>query len=105
MKNTKKYTVTKEKKVVDGVVVRRIRALRSFSSVIAGDFGGYVEDECNLAQTGNCWIFGNAVARGNARVCDDAELYDTVDLCGDSFAVQGAIIKGNIRINGNAIIS
>ena len=38
----------------------RVIALLAFSDVAAGDVGGYVESERNLAHTGNAWVYGNA---------------------------------------------
>lgn len=38
----------------------RIRALRDFSNVKAGDVGGFVTSEKNLSHKGDCWVSGNA---------------------------------------------
>ena len=38
----------------------RIKALKDFGDVKAGDLGGYIEDYKNLSHDGNCWIYDNA---------------------------------------------
>lgn len=65
----KKYQLTDETLVVDGRTLHRIRALKSFGDVIAGELGGWIESEKNLSHGGNAWVYGNAQVFGNARVC------------------------------------
>ena len=50
----------------------RVIALMAFSDVAAGDVGGYVEAEQNLAHTGNAWVYEGARVYGNAQVSGDA---------------------------------
>ena len=57
----KKYELTAEFIEKLGKKLFRIKALISFGSVEAGELGGYVEKEDNLAQNGNAWV------------CDDAD--------------------------------
>ena len=76
-----KYELTTEKKTVDGVKLRRIRALKGFGCVKAGDLGGWLESEKNLSQDGLCWVSGNAGVYGDARV------------------------SGNAMVSGNALIN
>lgn len=64
----KKYKFTKETKVVDGVVLHRIIAIRDFSNVKKGDLGGWIEKEENLDHEGNAWVFGDARVYKNALV-------------------------------------
>jgi hypothetical protein len=83
-----KYELT-DKTISCGVLtLRRIRAVRDFCGVKAGDYGGYIEDENNLSQDGNAWVFGNARVSdnacmfGNARVSGDAKIQKQSDyLC------------------------
>lgn len=49
-----------------GVQLFRIKALISFGGVKKGDVGGYVENEKNLSQSGNAWVYGNAKVYGDA---------------------------------------
>ena len=69
----KKYELTAEFIEKWGKKLFRIKALISFGSVEAGELGGYVEKEDNLAQDGDAWVYGNAWVCGNARVCGNAD--------------------------------
>ena len=68
----------------------RIRALISFGNVEKGDLGGWVEQETNLDQDGNAWVYGNAQVYGNAWVSGDARVYGN------------AWVSGNARVFGDA---
>ena len=52
----KKYEFTGETKQVNGVTVKRIKAVKDFGSTKAGELGGFIESEDNLSHRGNCWI-------------------------------------------------
>ena len=52
----------------------RIKALKDFADVKAGDLGGYIEDYRNLSHDGNCWIYDNAKVMGSATVKGDAKI-------------------------------
>lgn len=57
----KKYVFTDETvKTAEGFILRRIKALRDFGDVKAGDLGGFIEKESNLSHDGNAWVFGDA---------------------------------------------
>lgn len=56
----KKYEFTDETIEVDGYILHRIRALRDFGSVHAGDLGGFIESEDNLSHDGTCWVHSGA---------------------------------------------
>ena len=51
-----------------GRTLHRIRAVRDFGDVKAGDLGGWIEKESNLSNDGDAWVSGNAEVSGNARV-------------------------------------
>ena len=68
----KKYELTEETKVIDGKTLFRIRALRSFGDIKAGDLGGFIENERNLSHEGNAWVGDNAQVGGDAWVDGDA---------------------------------
>lgn len=75
-----------------GYTISRIKALRDFADVTAGDFGGYVQFEENLSQTGDCWVYPGAIVIDEAKVLGDAK-------------VKGAsIIMGNATICGRAVV-
>ncbi len=65
---------------INDVDLYRIRALIDFGDVCAGDFGGYIQHEKNLSQSGDAWVYddarvyGNAQVYGNARVSGDARV-------------------------------
>ena len=72
----KKYELLLEDKIeYKRKTLYRIRALRDFSNVKAGDIGGYIESEKNLSHNGNCWIYDNAWVFGDAKVYDNARVY------------------------------
>lgn len=47
----KKYEFTGEENTYNGNTVRRIRAIRDFGNIKAGDLGGWLEKEENLSLT------------------------------------------------------
>ena len=71
----KKYKFTGKTKIVNGVTLHRIVAVRSFSNVKEGDIGGWIEKEENLSHDGDCWVFDEACVFDNAEVCEDALVY------------------------------
>ena len=82
----KKFELTSEFITnVLGAKLFRIKALIEFGDVSAGELGGYIEKEENLAQDGNAWVcgnakvYGNAWVYGNAKVCGDAWVYGDAD--------------------------
>ena len=78
--DTKKYKLTEETINVNGKTLYRIEALKDFSNVRKGEKGGFVEDEENLSQSDDCWVYGNA------------EVYDS------------AKVYGNEKIGGNTVV-
>ena len=66
----KKFRLTDITCVTNGVILHKIEALKDFDDVKTGDFGGYVEKEENLSQTGNCWVYGNAKVGDNVKAKD-----------------------------------
>ena len=86
----KKYEFTGETKTFFGITLKRIRAIKSFSDVKAGDIGGWIEKEGNLFHDGDAWVYSNARVYGGARVFGDALVY------GD------ACVYGDARVSGDA---
>ena len=64
----KKYELTDEIGYYFGRPLHRIRAVRDFGTVKAGDLGGFIESEQNLSHEGEAWVSGNARVYGNALV-------------------------------------
>lgn len=55
-----------------GSLIYRIRALKDFGDVEAGEMGGFVASEENLSHDGTCWIYGDAMVYHSAKVKDNA---------------------------------
>lgn len=71
--------------------LQRIRALRDIPryGVKAGDLGGYIESEENLADDGDCWVDSSSAVGSTARVS------------GNVLVAEGANVTGNVRLEGN----
>ena len=69
---TEKYESTGETRILDGVVLHRIRALRSFGHIERGDIGGWIASVHNLHASGDAWVVGDAQVYGDARVYGNA---------------------------------
>ena len=80
---TDKYTLTDDTITVGSLTLYRIRALRAFGTVAAGDLGGYVASTDNLSQDGDAWVSDSARVSGNALVSGNARVTrDVVHVCG-----------------------
>ena len=117
---TKKYELTDTTMTyyeVDGVrkTVYAIRALRDIPlaghpgllAAEQGDLGGYVESEDNLSHDGCAWVGENGIARGNARITDNAFVGSPSAawaLAEDSAAVSGNALVWD-HVSGNACVS
>ena len=104
-----KYEMLHEDKIEIGShTLYRIRALKDFGDVKAGDIGGYIEKEENLSQEGTCWIYDNAWVRGNAKVYDSAKVFGNAwvsgdaKICGNAKVYDGAKVYGSAWVGGNA---
>ena len=100
----KKYELTTETKTIeDGsgndITLHRIQALRDFNDVKKGDLGGWVEDESNLSQEGNCWVYDNAAVYLNGKVGGDAIISDNVRI------LQSSSVSGYAKVCDNAMVS
>ena len=69
-----KYGFTGETQLFYGIELHRIRALTSFGQVSAGDVGGWIEKEENLAASGDARVSGAARVSGDAQVSGDAHI-------------------------------
>ena len=102
MEAKKKYELTSETIEFYGSTLYRIRAIKSFSDVKAGNLGGWVEKEENLSQTDNAWVysnakvFGNAIVEGNAKVLGNAKVYGNAVVC------DNAMVYGNSEVYEDA---
>lgn len=114
---TKKYKIRKDLSYTfDGHKLYRIEALKDFGDVKKGSIGGFIENEKNLSQEGNCWIyldgkvynnanvFGNAVIDGHAQVCDNAIVFDKAQVRGYSKVKNNARVFNNARMEDCSIV-
>ena len=92
------------------IFMYRIRALRDFANVKAGDLGGYIQFEQNLSHDGNCWVYDKAQVYGEARVYDNATVCENATICGEAHVTgnakvhHSATVCSNANVCGNAII-
>ena len=95
----KKYELLRNDYIeYEGTTLYRIKALRDFGNVKAGELGGYIEKEDNLSHEHNCWVYKHAKVFGNAEVYDNAYVY------GNAEVYQNAKITCNSRVYGDAKI-
>jgi len=111
-----KFKVTDITKEWDGRTLRRIQAVRDFGFVHAGDLGGWIQNDFNLDQNGNCWIYGDAIVcdhalvRDHAHVSQDAIVKDHAEVCGYAqvldYAIvcDGALLRDDTQVYNHALI-
>ena len=112
----KKYKLTEETLKVYDKTLYRIEALKDFDVVEKGDKGGFIENESNLSQSGDCWVYGNAKVLGeamvccsakvygNAKICDYARVYDNAIVFGNALVIDKARVYGNTKVYHNAAV-
>ncbi|MFD3272665.1 hypothetical protein ACE3MS_21450 [Paenibacillus dendritiformis] len=102
----KKYEFTGETTtdIAEGATLHRIRALRNFGDVKAGDLGGWVESERNLSHGGNCWVYDDSAVFGRASVLGYASIRNGSMVYDDALVDGGAVID-NSEVFGNAQVS
>lgn len=98
----KKYELTNSTIKFDGQILCRIKALKDFGDVKAGDLGGYVSDENNLSQNGNCWVYDDAKVYGLGEVRDNATIHQ-ISLIRSSTVTGDSIITGDSKISDTNI--
>jgi len=101
----KKYELTYEILEWHGRTLHRIRALRDFGSVKAGDLGGWVQSERNLSHEGSCWLYGEAKAYDSACLYNNAHAYDEAELFDNAHAYDEAELFEYSRLSGHARLS
>ena len=92
----KKYKLTEETINVGDKTLHRIEALKDFSDVKKGNKGGFIENEKNLSQSDDCWVYENAKVYGKARVLDKAKVRNEAKVLDD------AVVYGTARVYDNA---
>ena len=94
----KKYKLTEETINVGDKTLHRIEALKDFSDVKKGNKGGFIENEKNLSQSDDCWVYENAKVYGKARVLDKAKVRNEAKVLDD------AVVYGTARVYDNAMV-
>ena len=101
----KKYEILKDQAItMDGSTIYRIKALKDFGDVKAGDMGGFVEKEENLSHEGPCWIYDDAMVYHNAKVRDNAIVRGYARVYNESQVLHNAIVEGHARVCNNGIV-
>ena len=77
----KKYELTNITMEFEERTLYRIRALKNFRNVEAGDLGGWVSGKYNLSQEGECWIYDEAKCMDNARMYHNSVMYNNAIMC------------------------
>ena len=96
----KKYELTNITMEFKGRTLYRIRALKNFKDVEAGDLGGWVSSEENLSQEGYCWVYDEAKCMDDARMYDNSimrnnsTMYDFSEMHGYSAMYDNAVMYG-----------
>lgn len=101
----RKYELTNQTILFAGETFYRIRALKTFGSVVKGQIGGYVQNLSNLSQYGDCWIYDDAIVGGNAYVAQDATVKGDAWILGNAEITYKAIVKDQAVVAENAYIS
>ena len=98
-----KYELVKESKTMfEGREIYRIRSLKDFNNVTAGDIGGWVCSYNNLSQEGDCWIYDKAKCLDKARILDNAKMYDNSKMFDNSIMWNNTRMWNNARMYDNA---
>ena len=106
----RKYELTNITMEFGGRTLYRIRALKDFSDVKKGELGGWVSNENNLSQYGDCWIYNEAKCMDYSMVCDNSKIFDNSEMHGycemwdNSEMHEDCKIYGDTRICGNSIL-
>lgn len=101
----KKYEILKDQAItMNGSTIYRIKALRNFGDVEAGDIGGFIEKEENLSPDGPCWIYDDAMVYHNAKVRDNVIVRGYAHVYNESQVLHNAIVEDHARVHGHGIV-
>ncbi len=97
----KKYELVLDRQIIVGrTTLYRIRALKDFGNVKAGDLGGFVRSEENLSQLGDCWVFDDAKIYDQVVVSDGAQIHGLSCVFGHSWVGDRGRVLGNAQVFG-----
>ena len=100
-----KYELTTDSITHNDVTLYRIKALKDFGNVKAGELGGYVQSLDNLSQEGLCWIYSDAKVFGNAEVFGGAHVFGYARVFGSAQIFDNAKVFGGAQVFGSAKVS
>ena len=98
------------------IILHRIKAEKDIYDskgtliIKKGQLGGYIENEENLSQEGNCWVGGKAKVYAGGKVIENAlvsglaRVYDKGVAKGDSLVVGEASVSDNAEISNFACV-
>ena len=101
----KKYILTDDVIDFNSHTLHRIKAVRDFDCVKAGDLGGFIESEKNLDHDGDAWVSGDAKVFDNAKVSGDARVFDNAKVSDDARVFGYAKVFGDVWVSGDAWVS
>ena len=93
-----KYEITEESCELELKTLYRIRALKDFNDVKAGDIGGWVQTKNNLSQEGDCWIYDEAIAMDMARIRDSVRIKDNAIISGHAKVLDNATVTNSAKL-------
>lgn len=97
----KKYELADETKKIWGrKTLHRIRALRDFGDVKAGQLGGWIESENNLSHGGAAWVADEAMVYDHATIFDSAMIKDGAIACESSVIYDEAVVCDHAHVGG-----
>lgn len=99
-KQYRKYKLVLDKDT-NATGLYRLKALRDFNNVKAGDLGGFVDKETNLSHEGNCWIYDDAVVR-KSTILDNALIRGKA-IVTDSYICDEVLIIDDARVTSSEI--
>lgn len=104
-----RYEFTGETKTVEGITLRRIRAIVNIQThhivVPAGTVGGWIEDVSNLPlKEGNSWVHNEAIVCGQAAVVGDATVRDNARIGGHVLVRDRAQVRGLAVVGGTCTL-
>lgn len=100
-----KYKLTDITRVVDGVTLYRIKAIKDFGNIRAGAIGGFVQSVENLSQEGNCWVYNDACVYGKALVTNDATIWNQSTVYGCAKVHGYAAVRDYAEVFEYAVVA
>lgn len=108
MEENRKYKLSRESIIREGVVFRRIIAKIDipWHGVKKGDIGGFIEvgGRLPLSERDSCWIGGNAIVSKTAFISGNAIVTDNAFIGNYANITDNATVRGNALIGGNVSI-